>query len=288
MFLFFLLFAVIGFAFGGPIHAKIPAAGYVENTPENLHRISSGIHKQNIEELSGQFEGDILLNPEQRDAIFFPNHRNGLIDRKYQWSNRTIPYELSDDHTKDQQDLIRKALDQIQNVSCVKFVPRTDEEDFIEMTAFGRGCYSYVGKKGGNQQLNLQSSPVGKGCFRIGTIMHEFLHGLGFFHVQSTPTRDEHVKIEFNHIREGVENNFLKYNTTVTTDFNVTYDYNSVLHYSAYAFTKDGYATIVPNNITYINRIGQREDLSLSDIKKLNLMYDCDSVENEIGNHRQH
>lgn len=67
--------------------------------------------------------------------------------------------------------------------------------------------------------------------------------------MQSGIDRDEHVKIEWNHIINGTERNFNKYNSSVVTDFGIPYDYSSVMHYSAYAFTKDGYATIVPNVI---------------------------------------
>lgn len=65
--------------------------------------------------------------------------------------------------------------------------------------------------------------------------------------MQSGLDRDEHVKIEWNHIINGTERNFNKYNSSVVSDFGIPYDYSSVMHYSAYAFTKDGYATIVPN-----------------------------------------
>lgn len=52
----------------------------------------------------------------------------------------------------------------------------------------------------------------------------------------------------------GRENNFKKYNSFVTSDFGVPYDYDSVLHYSAFAFSKNGKKTIVPQVILYIRR----------------------------------
>lgn len=76
---------------------------------------------------------------------------------------------------------------------------------------------------------------------------HLSLTALGFFHMQSSLDRDEHLKIEWKHIIKGMESNFNKYNSSVVTDFGVKYDYNSIMHYGAYAFTKDGYATIVPH-----------------------------------------
>ena len=44
----------------------------------------------------------------------------------------------------------------------------------------------------------------------------------------------------------GTENNFNKYDTSTITNFGVSYDYGSVMHYSAYAFSKNGGITIEP------------------------------------------
>lgn len=129
--------------------------------------------------------------------------------------------------------------------------------------------------------------------------MHEFLHALGFYHMQSSFDRDDYVSIDWNSIQENKESNFRKYNNTIVTNFNVTYDYESVLHYGAYAFSKNGLPTIIPlvifafiylelkilfisfysiQNSSYISVIGQRLRLTSSDIKKLNIMYECDKI----------
>lgn len=44
----------------------------------------------------------------------------------------------------------------------------------------------------------------------------------------------------------GTENNFDKYEASTITDFGVEYDYGSVMHYGAYAFSKNGEITIEP------------------------------------------
>lgn len=64
--------------------------------------------------------------------------------------------------------------------------------------------------------------------------------------MQSTHNRDEYVTIHWENIRSGTEENFEKYNNTLVTDFDTTYDYYSILHYSAYGFSTNGNATIVP------------------------------------------
>ena len=43
------------------------------------------------------------------------------------------------------------------------------------------------------------------GCIRRhGTIMHEFLHALGFHHEHMRGDRDEHVFVNFDNIRSGM------------------------------------------------------------------------------------
>jgi hypothetical protein len=44
----------------------------------------------------------------------------------------------------------------------------------------------------------------------------------------------------------GKEHNFRKYNEATVTNFGVQYDYGSIMHYSAYAFSKNGKTTITP------------------------------------------
>lgn len=68
----------------------------------------------------------------------------------------------------------------------------------------------------------------------------------GFYHMQSASDRDEYVKIEWSHILKGKEHNFFKFNSSFVSHFDEAYDYESIMHYPAYGFTKDGYATIVP------------------------------------------
>jgi len=55
-----------------------------------------------------------------------------------------------------------------------------------------------VGRIGGKQQLSL-----GNGCVYTGTIMHEFLHAIGFYHEQSRPDRDQFVRIVTENIQGG-------------------------------------------------------------------------------------
>lgn len=46
---------------------------------------------------------------------------------------------------------------------------------------------------------------------------------------------------------KGAAGNFEKYSNKEVTHFNTTYDYYSVMHYTAYAFSKNKQPTIIPH-----------------------------------------
>ena len=67
--------------------------------------------------------------------------------------------------------------------------------------------------------------------------MHEFIHALGMYHVQSRTDRDTYVEIKWDNIPEDAKHNFKIKKTTRT--FDVPYDPLSIMHYSYNAFCKD-------------------------------------------------
>ncbi|XP_062557860.1 seminal metalloprotease 1-like [Armigeres subalbatus] len=245
------------------------------NTPENIERLRNLQPNDLKEELSGQFEGDIVLTEEQETALSSLT-RNGLLNEVYRWPDKVIPYVIAEDHfTPDHVAQILRGLRLLETQTCLVFKPRTDEVDYIHVVGDqGSGCWSYVGYRGwGEQQLHLDPDPLETGCFRIGTVVHEFIHAIGFYHMQSAADRDEYVDIILENITEGKEHNFNAYTESTVTSFNVRYDYGSVMHYSAYSFSKNGLPTIVPKDPTAT--IGQRLGMSERDISKINLMYQC-------------
>ena len=48
---------------------------------------------------------------------------------------------------------------------------------------------------GGVQQLSLSS-----GCYMMGTIIHEFMHAIGFYHEQARRDRDKHIIVHWDNI----------------------------------------------------------------------------------------
>uniref|UniRef100_A0A4W4H8W8 Metalloendopeptidase n=1 Tax=Electrophorus electricus TaxID=8005 RepID=A0A4W4H8W8_ELEEL len=161
---------------------------------------------------------------------------------------------------------IEVGMEDISAGTCVKFVPRTHQANFLDIQP-KFGCWSFLGMVGGGQPLSLQSP----GCMWSGVASHELMHALGFVHEQSRSDRDRYVTILWENIIEGQKHNFKKYETN---NLNTIYDYDSVMHYGRYAFSEDGLPTIIPKPDPNIP-IGQRDGPSPLDIHKINLLYNC-------------
>ncbi|XP_072324576.1 meprin A subunit beta [Scyliorhinus torazame] len=209
------------------------------------------------------FEGDMKMDK----SI----DRSSLTDDKYRWP-QTIPYYLEENLNINAKGMILKAFEQYRLKSCIDFKPWTGEANYISVFK-GSGCWSFVG----NQHEGRQDLSIGERCERMGTIEHEFLHALGFWHEQSRSDRDDYVTIVWDKIENGKEHNFDKYDDKETSNLNIPYDYTSVMHYGSTAFNNGTEPTIVTKIPDFRNVIGQRLDFSDFDVQKLNRLYNCTS-----------
>ncbi|XP_026473564.1 zinc metalloproteinase nas-4-like isoform X1 [Ctenocephalides felis] len=201
-----------------------------------------------------------------------PAGRNGIRAKSARWPNGVIPFEIKGNFNAHEMDLIERALNDYKTKTCIKFVPRMGEPDYISIRSDGSGCWSSVGRIGGEQVVNLQSP----GCTtKKGTVIHELMHAVGFTHEQNRAERDNYVSIRWSNIRSGVESNFEKVEASEYYGFGVPYDYRSVMHYSANAFSVNGQPTIVAKNSQDNSKMGQREGFSSGDIRKIRQMYNC-------------
>lgn len=164
----------------------------------------------------------------------------------------------------------------IEEESCVRFEEIKDPlaTAYVFVQTGKDGCHSSVGYLNKVQNVTLQIYPLDQGCFRMGTIIHELLHSVGFYHEQSSWDRDEFIDVLEENIAEGKQHNFNKYTENQITNFGIGYDYGSVLHYSSLAFSKNGKPTIVAKFSTS-QTMGQRIGMSKKDILKLRMMYKC-------------
>lgn len=157
--------------------------------------------------------------------------------------------------------------------TCIKFIRKTDETDFIKFVK-GERCSSYIGRVGGGQEVTL-----GPSCTAAtGRILHELGHVLGLFHEQSRCDRDSFVEIITSNIQPGSRHNFQKMSLRPVYTTPDNYDYQSIMHYPKHAFSRDPtrLATIRTLQPAYQNIIGQRLFLTEFDVQKINKLYQCD------------
>lgn len=217
------------------------------------------------------FEGDIILgrvemNGNQGLQTAGPvNRPQGIGIRPFAgnlWPGGVMAYTFAGGFSGAQQAEINEAMRQVSNASSITFVQRTTQTDYVEFTP-GGGCSSYVGRIGGKQEIILSD------LCGLGSTIHEILHALGIYHEQSRCDRDNFVRINFGNIRPGRENNF---NNQCATGSDIgAYDFNSIMHYSALAFSANNLPTI--ETIPAGTPIGNRAGLSAGDIASIAALY---------------
>ncbi|XP_038576302.1 low choriolytic enzyme [Micropterus salmoides] len=210
-------------------------------------------------------EGDIAVSSGRRSKVCFA--------RSCLWSKSVdghvyIAYTLSPEYSEMETKMIKKGMENIEKGTCVRFVPRTHQRDYIDIQPKS-GCWSYLGARGGRQTVSLQSPD----CLRTGVISHEFMHALGFVHEQSRFDRDKYVTIMWPNIWRDRLRNFEKFKTD---NLDLPYDYGSIMHFGMYAYSQDGEPTIIPKigNSKDI-KLGQGSSLSHIDQLKINRLYKC-------------
>ena len=161
-------------------------------------------------------------------------------------------------------------MDSIERSTCVRFKVRKSESDFLNIFS-GKFCKSNLGRTGGPQDMSFNTAR----CFRKGHVMHELLHALGFVHMHNRPDRDNYISIMKQNVHPKFANEFDKVNPGLFNYYGTPYDFNSIMHYGSRAASKNGGRTIITKDLTFLNTIGQRSELSVGDIKRINVRYQC-------------
>ncbi|XGW28951.1 hypothetical protein V3C99_008616 [Haemonchus contortus] len=220
--------------------------------------------------------GDMILTPLQRRRYGIQKNPVRGVSRKdhvvNRWQGNIIPYTLSSDYSDEQKKIIRLSLDYLEQISCFRFVPRSDEKDFLAFMPLD-GCYSYVGKVGGTQVISLAVD-----CIADYIIWHEVMHAIGFEHEHQRPDRDQFIRVEYSNVQQGQLVNFEKL-APHEVDYPDDYDYQSIMHYDSHAFgrkdpvTNARLATMIP--LKKGVRLDDNLKMSQSDILKLNRLGKC-------------
>lgn len=190
------------------------------------------------------FEGDILLDRVQpldpahtRDVTFAAPESVGVIYPSYLWPQvagvYSIPYTIVNGATN-----LQTAINQFNQTftGFLQLVPQSTETDYVEINFDANDqsgqCESNVGHIGGVQQLG------GSAACTVGTILHELGHTVGLFHEQSRADRGSYVTVGLYNVIKGSWQNFEQLQDNAQSIG--SYDYASIMHYTPYAFSRNG------------------------------------------------
>jgi hypothetical protein len=188
----------------------------------------------------------------------------GITGAQFRWPGATVPFRI--DPGLPNQQRVTDAIAHWEARTRIRFRAATaDDADFVRFVP-GSGCSSMVGRR-----RNAQDITLGDNC-RTGSVIHEIGHAVGLWHEQSREDRDQFVEIVFANIDPANQHNFLQHITD--GDDIGPYDFGSIMHYPATAFSINGEPTIVPRvPIPSGVVMGQRDGLSAGDVAGVHAMY---------------
>ncbi|CAM9782469.1 unnamed protein product [Lampetra fluviatilis] len=201
--------------------------------------------------------GDIAVHPTRRSVQKWPKAGDGRI---------YVPYKVSVAFYDGDVKKIEEAALEFEKKTCVRFIPRSEEADYISIHAW-EGNWSFLGRQGGDQAMSLEPGKVTK-----GVVLHEFMHALGFHHEHCRSDRDDHVWV----LSANIDPEWKDAIEKKTSQVHMTpYDYSSITHYSTTAGSRDGKsATMLPKHKSSTLRFGGGHSLSDGDVEKIKEMFE--------------
>jgi Astacin (Peptidase family M12A) len=129
----------------------------------------------------------------------------------------------------------------------------------------------------GDTSNDLWHSRIDEGAQRQRTVIHEIGHAVGLFHEHAREDRGNFINIDDDNIRDGYGHDFDR--QVDGADDSGPYDYDSIMHYSAFTWAKDRSRPVITQGqattgfLGSFGNIGTLPGLSAGDIDTIKAFY---------------
>jgi hypothetical protein len=205
------------------------------------------------------------------------------------WPNNTLFYAFDSNVPQSLQNTVKQAATVFFNRTGIVFSPSSSASNRVQIHVLPstdlRGGSSYVGMKGGEQDMKFQANAS------LGVVLHEFGHALGLWHEQGRADRDQHIQVLENNIVSDERSQYKLLDDPDMAQLSGPYDYKSIMHYPAYnSFSvKDGNGKELPQfNLVNppaglkLSDVGNQTDLTAGDALALGQMYNGQVADGSI------
>lgn len=149
---------------------------------------------------------------------------------------------------------------------CLTFVPRTNETDYVEIKVDPAGYTTYYGRISGKQTLSIGQE------INHSFVLRHMMHLLGIFSGVSRQDRDKYLEVVSSNIGSNYAIDFIIQPNTY--DFQLPFDFNSVILRDPYAFATD---RSMPTTRAKVEGqfFGEAVSLSPGDVMMIQHTYNC-------------
>lgn len=228
--------------------------------------LEGDIYLGTVEELD-QFQNQATLFSHTIDTSLFTGR----------WDKGIVPFVIPDEFSDAERRIIIDSMNDIAARTHVCFRRRTTQSSYIRFrkssALFG---LNYSGNSTVGRCTNcLDGQDVQLVSINLRTVKHEIGHALGLNHEHNREDRDNHIRIFWDNIAIPFQTQFQQ-SPLISSDVG-NYDFNSIMHYDAFAFGKTVNGTVLQTMERKSNpadkSFGQTENLSAGDISGINFMY---------------